>query len=295
MTFPLHRFQPIAARRVETVLGFVVGALLAALFTLFTASPVFAESDLDGEEAPRNWLRGFSPYLSTGPFTTIQRVRASINTDFGISKRSANTLTNLGWMFEAGVQSPRFEDLPGKPRFGVAGGILLPLNAAGTIGSSVEIIVGQFNDQTKEETKLFVDYKNSYRAGFGVEFLFDVLPVDLRLTPGLEYLYFDSRYNAEVASTRTFVSEADPVVRSARSKVNLVQHFVGPSLRIATEPVDVFGLKADLFIQGSLLFDVAGTRRFRSQRDEQNRRSSFNWEAGSTAGIFSAGFRVLLP
>ncbi len=295
MTLTFHRFRSIAARRVETVRGFILGALLAALFTLATAYPVFAESESDGEEAPRNRLHGFSPYLSTGPFTTIQRVRASISTDFGINKRSANTLTNLGWMIEAGVQSPRFEDLPGKPRFGVAAGILLPLNASSTIGSSVEIIQGQFNDKTKEETKLAVDYKNSYRVGFGVELLFDSLPVDLRFTPGLDYLYLDSRYNAEAQSDRTFVSDAPAIVRGARSKVNLVQHFVGPSLRIATEPVEAFGLKADLFIQGSLLFDVAGTRRFRTTRNAENRRASFNWEASSTAGIFTAGFRILLP
>ena len=77
--------------------------------------------------------------------------------------------------------------------------------------------------------------------------------------------------------------------------MNLVQHFVGPSLRIATEPVDLFGLQADLFIRGALLFDVAGTRRFQNKRDDENRRASFNWEAASSAGLFSAGFRILLP
>lgn len=308
MTVPLLRSRSIDARRAESVLGLIAGlvyfafsaAFLVALsvapfVALFAAHPVSAESALDEEEAPRNMLRGFSPYLSTGPYTTIQRVRASISTDFGVNERTANTLTNLGWMIEAGVQSPRFEDLPGKPRFGVAGGILIPMNTTSTIGSSVAIITGRFNDSLKEETKLGVDYKNSYRVGFGVEFLLDMLPVELKLTPGFDYLYLDSRYIGQAESVRSFISEADPIIRDASAKVNLVQHFVGPSFQIASEPVEAFGLQADLFIKGALLFDVAGTRRFRTTRNDENRRASFNWEASSTAGYFSAGFRILLP
>lgn len=303
MIAPPSRSQLIATRRAES--AFVRGTLFAAIVTLsalfFAAHPVFAETERSGdrEESLRkrrgSFFKGFSPYLTTGPYTTIQRVSASIDTDFGVAERSANTLTNLGWSLEAGVQSPRLNDLPGKPRFGVSAGILIPMNTTGTIGSSVEIITGTFNDSLKEETKLSVDYKNSYRAGFGVEFLVDSLPVELKFTPGLDYLYLDSRYVGEAESVRSFISEANPIIRNARSKVNLVQHFVGPSLRITTEPVELFGLRADLFIRGALLFDVAGTRRFRSLRDNENRRASFNWEAASSAGLFSAGFRILLP
>ena len=295
--------QLIAARRAESDL--VRGTLVAAIVTLstlfFAAHPVFAETERAGDrdESLRkrrgSLFKGWSPYLSTGPYTTIQRVSASIDTDFGVTERSANTLTNLGWIFEAGVQSPRLNEVPGRPRFGVSAGILIPTNTTSTIGSSVEIIKGRFNDSLKEETKLSVDYKNSYRVGFGAEFVFDLLPVEIKFTPGFDYLYLDSRYVGEAESLRSFISEADPIIRNARSKVNLVQHFVGPSLRITTEPIDIFSLRADLFIQGSLLFDVAGTRRFRSKRDDENRRASFNWEAGSSAGFFSAGFRILLP
>lgn len=295
MTLLFSRFRSIAARRIEAVSSVLLGGCFAAFLTLFIAYPVFAESDLDEEGSASNALYGFSPYLSTGPYTTIQRVRASINSDFGINDRSANTLTNLGWSFEVGVQSPQFEDLPGKPRFGVAGGILVPFNASGTIKSSVAIIQGTFNDSTKEELKLVVDYKNSYRAGFGAEFMFDWLPANLRITPGVEYLYLDSRYVGEVSSVRTIIGSEISFDRSARTKVNLVQHFVGPSLRVATEPIELFGLQADLYIHGSLLFDAAGTRRFRSLRDEENRRAAFNFEASTMAGYFNAGFRVLLP
>lgn len=303
MVAPPLRSQFTATRRAESAL--VRGTLVAAIVTLsalfFAAHPVFAETERGeavaarGRDATRSLLQGFSPYLATGPYTTIQRVSASIDTDFGVAERSANTLTNLGWILEVGVQSPRFNEVPGKPRFGVSAGILIPMNTTSTIGSSVEIIKGRFNDSLKEETKLSVDYKNSYRAGFGVEFIFDSLPVELKFTPGFDYLYLDSRYVGEAESLRSFISEADPIIRNARSKVNLVQHFVGPSLRIATEPIDLFSLRADLFIQGALLFDVAGTRRFRSTRDDENRRASFNWEAASSAGFFSAGFRILLP
>ncbi|MFK7896553.1 MAG: hypothetical protein AB8G23_11995 [Myxococcota bacterium] len=296
MTFPFNRLRSIAARHVETIPGVIRAGVFIVLFTLIIVPTVRAEPEPDGEETPRNRLHGFSPYLTTGPFTTIQRVRASINTDFGIKDRSANTLTNLGWSFEIGVQSPRFEDLPGKPRFGIAGGILIPYNASGTIGSSVAIIQGQFNDKTKEETKLAVDYKNSYRAGIGAEFLSDPLGLNLRFTPGLEYLFLDSRYVGEVSSVRTFIGGIpEDVRRGSRAKADVVQHFFGPSLRVGTEPIEMLGVQADLFIHGSLLFDMAGTRRFRSKRDAGNRRSAFNWEASTTAGYFKAGFRILLP
>ena len=288
MTIRLLRPQAFTPRRIPLILTSILLSLLLGQTSL--ADP----SRRDRRESELS-LGGFSPYLSTGPYTTIQRVRASIDTDFGVAERKANTLTNLGWLFELGIRSPRLEELPGKPSFNVAGGILIPMNTSGTIGSSVAIIQGQFNDSLKEETKLAVDYNNSYRVGLGAEFLIEVLPVDLQITSGVSYLYLDSRYIGNAESVRSFVSEADPIIRNAEAKVNMVQHFVGPSLRIATEPVEVFGLQADLFLEGVLLFDVAGTRQTRTKRDEENRRASFNWEASTSAGMVSAGFRILLP
>lgn len=246
-------------------------------------------------EGAESHFFGFSPFIMTGPYTTIQRVRASIDTDFNVRDRAANTLTNLGWMIQAGIHAPRLESLPGKPRFEISGGILIPTNASGVVGSKVTITTGMFNDSLKEETKLAVDYNNSFLAGLGVEFIADFLPVELRVTPGVKYLYLDSRYVGRVESERTFISEAPPIVRNASAELNLVQHFVGPSLRIATEPMQIFGIEADLFLEGGLFIDVAGTRRMVSQRDSGNRRSSFNWEASSSAGLVTAGFRVLLP
>lgn len=277
--------QSFVSRRIWPILTVIFVSLLLADAALADPSRRDRESQLDG----------FSPYLSTGPYTTIQRVRASIDTDFGVQERTANTLTNLGWLFELGIRSPRVEVLPGDPRFTVSGGILLPMNISGTIGSSVAIIPGTFNDSLKEETKLAVDYNNSYRTGLGIEFLIDVLPVDLQVSSAIQYLYLDSRYIGNAESERSFISEAPSIIRNAQAKANLVQHFVGPSLRIATEPVEMLGLKMDLFLEGVLLFDVAGTRESVTKRDEQNRRASFNWEASTSAGMVSAGFRILLP
>ena len=121
------------------------------------------------------------------------------------------------------------------------------------------------------------------------------VPVDLQVSSGIQYLYLDSRYIGNAESERSFISEAPSIIRNAQAKANLVQHFVGPSLRVATEPVEMFGLKMDLFLEGVLLFDVAGTRESVTKRDEQNRRASFNWEASTSAGMVSAGFRILLP
>ena len=288
MTVRMLRSQSPAHRRIWRI-------LIAILVSFLAADMSAADSSRRDRRDQESLLGGFSPYFSTGPYTTIQRVRASIDTDFGIAERKANTLTNLGWLFELGIRSPRLEDLPGKPRFGVAGGILLPMNTSGTIGSTVTVTQGQFNDSLNDETKLVVDYSNSYRVGMGVEFLIEVLPVDLQVTPGVSYLFLDSRYKGDAESVRSFISEADPIIRAAEAKVNLVQHFVGPSLRVATEPIEVFGLQADLFLEGVLLIDVAGTRESRTTRDEETRRASFNWEAGTSAGMVSAGFRILLP
>jgi hypothetical protein len=288
MTVQLLRSQPHAARRLWPILALILVSFLAA-------QTGFADTSRRERRESKSSLGGFSPYFSTGPYTTIQRVRASIDTDFGVSERKANTLTNLGWLFELGVRSPRLEKLPGQPCFDLAGGFLIPMNTSSTIGSSVSITEGQFNDTLKEETKLGLDYGTSYRAGLGIEFLIEVLPVDLQITPGVQYLYLDSRYIGEVDSTRSFISEAPSITRQAQAKANLVQHFVGPSLRVATEPVELWGLQVDLFLEGALLIDVAGTRESRTTRDEENRRASFNWEAGSSAGMATAGFRILLP
>jgi hypothetical protein len=129
MTVQMPRSRSFAPRRIWPILVWVLVSLLVTQAALAQSS----------RREQKSLLGGFSPYLSTGPYTTIQRVRASVDTDFGVSERSANTLTNLGWLFELGVRSPRVEELPGQPRFNLAGGILIPMNTSSTIGSSVTI------------------------------------------------------------------------------------------------------------------------------------------------------------
>ena len=247
----------------------------------------------DEDERRKSWLFGFSPYFTAGPYTTIQRVEASVDTDYGPSDDARNTLTNLGWMFTLGIQTPPLADGYGKPRIDLSGGLLVPTNTSSAISSSVSVTAG--TSSLKEETKLQVDYNNSYQATVGVEFLIESLPVDIQVMPGFRYLHLDTRYVGEAESERTFLSGADPIIRSGASKVNLVQHFVGPSLRVTTETVSLFGLNLDLFVEGTFLIDVNGTDKRREVRNEENRRTSFEWEAENTGGLVSAGLRILLP
>lgn len=270
------------------------GAMGALCVLLAASTGAAGERRGDPDESR---LGGFSPYVWTGPYTTIQSAKASIETDFGPGDRTQNTLTNLGWIFQLGVLSPEIEAIPGKPRIDVFGGLLVPTNQSSAIGSRVELITGTFLDQTREETKLQIDYSNSYRAGMSIEWAIkDVLPVDFGIAIGGQYLFLDSRWFGFAESERTFPGGSrDPIIRSAASKVNFVQHLVGPSVRIRTEAVEALGLAFDLYAEGALLLDVQGTRRTRSVRDADNRRSTFNWEAGSGTGLVSFGLRIRLP
>jgi hypothetical protein len=272
-----------------------VRLLLGVLLVSSLVSPSGARA---ADETEESLLGGFSPYVWAGPYTTIQRAKASVDTDFGPQDKTANTLTNLGWLFQLGVQSPEIGIIPGSPRLDASGGLLVPTNQSSAIGSRVELITGTFLDKTREETKLSLDYNNSYRATLALEFTIeDFLPVDFSIAPGAQYLYLDSRWEGLAESERTFPGGLqDPVLRGARTKVNFVQHLFGPSLRLSTAPVDVFGMvQVDVYAEGALLFDLEGTRRTRSLRDAENRRSTFNWETGSTAGLVSLGLRIRLP
>ena len=268
-----------------------VGCSLIGL-VLIGLVPVRALGE-EGDESRKSLLAGFSPYVTAGPYTTIQRVEASVDTDYGPNDDAANTLTNLGWQFSIGFQTPPLTDKLGKPRLDFSGALLVPTNTSSAISSTVFAEEGTSN--LKEETKLQVDYNNSYQASLGVEFLNKRLPVDLQIMPGFRYLYLDTRYAGEAESERTFLNDRDPIIRSGASKVNLVQHFVGPSLRITTETVSIFGLDLDLFIEGTFLIDVNGTDRTREVRNEENRRTTFEWEAEETGGLVSAGLRIRLP
>ena len=237
---------------------------------------------------------GFMPYFNSGPYTTIQRVKGTISTTFGPFDSPRNTLTNMGWLFELGVSSPKIELLPGDPRLNIFGGILIPTNESSVIGSQVSIeALGQ--DTLTENTKMQLEYQTSYRAGMGMEFDVEFFEVDLKLMPGVQYLYLGSRYAAQVDSTLVpgnFLLPNETRISSAKNA--LAQHFLGPSLKITTEHVDVWRFRVDLYIEGSLLFDVAGTREQSRFVDTDGETSIFTWEADTTAGVFNAGLRIRL-
>ena len=281
-------------------------AALVCLF-LFPASVGAQEGADEIAEAPENeetgrrgakqdeGFFGLTPFFNSGPYTTIQRVKGNVATTFGPSDTPRNTLTNMGWLFELGVSSPTLEALPGDPRLNVFAGVLIPTNESSVIGSRIAVTAfGE--DVVTEGTKMQLEYQTSYRAGVGLEFPLQVLGVDLRLMPGAQYLLLGSRYAAQVGSTRVFGDFTIPnETRNSAAKNAFNQHLFGPSLKITTESVDIGAFRFDLYIEGSLLFDVAGTREQSRFVDSDGEISVFTWEASTTAGVFNAGFRILLP
>lgn len=240
----------------------------------------------------RQQFGGFSPYFSSGPYTTIQRVKGRVATTYGPQDAPRNTLTNLGWLFELGVESPAFERLPGKPRLHAFGGVMIPTNESSVIGSRV-VFTTMNDDRLTEDTKMALEYQTSYRAGLGSEFEIEVLSTRIKLMPGVQYLYLGSRYTAEAEST--LVLPTGNVERRSSAKNALAQHFLGPSLKITTDHVRMGPFLFDVYIEGSLLFDIAGTREQSRFVDGDGEISTFTWEADTTSGVFNAGLRIRLP
>lgn len=278
-----------------TAVGAIAAGLLLANPTVSAGAEDTPLADID-ETEERSWLGGFQPFVQTGPYTTFQTVKASIDTNFGPRDDPSNVLTNMGWLFEAGLSSPRIRPIPGAPRLQVHGGLLVPTNESSVIGSNVELTEDPATrDDTIELSKASVEFQNSYRAGIGLEFEFSVFETRLKVMPGAQYLHLGARYDSEAESTLTPNNTTRPSVSvETRTQKKLVQHFVGPSLKLSTTDFEVFGLLADLSIEGAFLIDVAGTRRIGFVTDGSSS-AAFSWEAAATAGSFNALLRIRLP
>ena len=236
---------------------------------------------------------GVHPYVVAGPHVLIQRVRASVNSTVGANAREANTLTSMGFQFAGGLRGAPIHSLPGDPRWSVYGGFVIPFNESSVIGSTIDNEnVGAASN--KLETKLAVEYQTAYIAGASLEFEVPIAQTALTISPGLDYRNIPARY-VGVATREVKLGLQQPAtVRGGQQKKSLVQHFVGPSLRISVEPVELRGIHVTFFLEGNLLFDVAGTRR-RFRMDTPQSSASFNFESGTSAGQISAGLRIQLP
>ncbi len=261
------------------------------------ARPAERRFETGGTKSPLGFsFFGIMPYFDTGPYTTIQRVKGRVGTTFGVEDAPRNTLTNMGWLFELGLAFPAIDALPGDPSLNLFGGVLIPTNESSVIGSRVAITTpAGTNNRLTEQSKMQLEYQTSYRAGLGAEFEFPVMNVDIRVMPGVQYLYLGSRYGAQTASILTFSAFGrDSIMQNAAGKNALVQHFVGPSLKLGTEHIDLGPFRFDVYIEGGLLVDVAGTRRQSRAVDQVGGISTYTWEADSLAGVFNAGMRVRL-
>ena len=81
----------------------------------------------------------------------------------------------------------------------------------------------------------------------------------------------------------------------ARGKDEITQHFLGPALRLGTPAVVVRGVTIDFFLDVSLLFDVAGTRKEIAVSGENGDRGSFTFEAGTGVAQVGSGFQLRWP
>jgi hypothetical protein len=281
-----------AASRSRIDRRLLIALLLVANLGLAFAASARGSARADDEEGA---LWGFSPYFDSGPYAFLQRVEGEVDTDFGPTEKAQNLLTNMGWSFQLGLRSPRLADVPGKPRLDLQGGVLLPTNPSGTISSKVDVS-SELAATLKEEVKLAVDYNTSYHASLGVEVVVDGLPVEIRITPAVRYLSLTTRLDGLVDSTRSFQGGAQAeIVRNAAVQKNLRQHLLGPSLRVATEPIELWGIEGDLYLEGDLLVDLEGMDESLDAFTEDARRASFRWEADRVAGLVRFGFRLLLP
>ena len=313
MCLPGDRFVIAASRGLAVKYGCL---WVACFLMMWMSAGTAAADDFDdrgSKGGDREEQKGrFEPYFNSGPYTTIQRVKGDVTTSFGPSSKPRNTLTNMGWLFEIGVAAPKMNAIPGAPRLNLFAGILVPTNESSVLQSTlakIPVIPGEtpgFDEAglLAEGTKMQLEYKTSYRAGLGAEFTLPFLGVDFTLMPGVQYLYLGGRYAGQAEANFTANRFPDPEIvppevldfeRTSSAKNSHVQHLLGPSLKIGTEEVALGPFLVDLYIKGSLLFDVAGTRTQSTFVDADAQTSVYTWDAGTTAGVFNAGFRVRIP
>ena len=194
-----------------------------------------------------------------------------------------------------GLKSPALESVWGRPRWS-SSGVLLPINESSTIGAEfVETSLPQTGSEVIEFSKFAIEYQTSGAAGLGLEFTVPVFDSEITIRPAVESLHLASRYVGELSFQRTFIAgEADPP-REVRVKEVVVQHFLGPSLRIGTPTFRFKDVAFDFFLDTSLLLDVAGTRREVRDSRPNGDSGTFNFETGSGLVQVGSGLQIRWP
>lgn len=250
-----------------------------------------------GQAADDSGVRnGFSGFVEAAPHVVIQRARGSIGTNFTLTARKSNYVTNMTFRLGGGLKGPAVERLWGRPRPVIYAGVLLPLNESSTIGSQL-IESNPPGFEVVEGAKFSIEYQTSGMAGLGLEFVVPVFDSEIAITPAVESLHLATRYAGQASYTVTASSPAIPdEIHELRGKGDLVQHFLGPAIRVSTPTVVIRGgIAIDFFLGASLLFDVAGTRDRFAVQGEDDDRGAFNFETGTGAAQLSSGLQIRWP
>jgi hypothetical protein len=248
----------------------------------------------DDEQAadPRS---GFSFFVEAAPQVNVQRVRGSVDTNFGSNSRKANVLTNMTFRLGGGVKGPAIDAVWGRPRPVAYAAALVPINGSSTIGTLLvkTTPAGFENVQT---AKYSVEYSTSATAGLGLEFMVPVLDFAIGVTPGIESLHLVSRYVGSNVYSVVGIGRPDLNEDHAlKCKEEITQHFLGPALRLSTPTATVGVFAIDFFFHSSVLFDVAGTRKKVFVQGANGDQGSFNFEAGTGIVQVTSGFQVRWP
>lgn len=250
----------------------------------------------EGARADETLGAGFSGFIEAAPHVVVQRARGGGDSNFGESNRKSNIMTNMTFRLGGGFKSPALESVWGRPRVVVFGGVLLPLNESSTIGTEfVETSVPQSGVELIEFSKFTIEYQTSGAAGLGLEFTVPVFDSEITVRPAVESLHMVSRYVGELFFQRTFIAGEPDDPREVRVKEEIIQHFLGPSLRIGTPTFRFKGVSFDFFLDTSLLLDVAGTRREVRDSRPNGDTGKFNFETGSGLVQVGTGLQIRWP
>jgi hypothetical protein len=246
------------------------------------------------EEQANSGLGGFSGFVEAAPHVVVQRARGSVDTNFNVSSRKSNIVTNMTFRLGGGIKGPAFDSIWGRPRLVVYAAALVPINESSTIGTQfVETSLPQSGLETIEFSKFAVEYQTSALAGLGLEFTIPVFDSEITVSPAIDSLHLVTRYtgNASLQRNATGLSE----FREARGKEEITQHFLGPALRLGTPTIVIKGIAIDFFLDVSLLVDVAGTRKQFTVSGDDGDRGTFTFEAGSGVAQVGSGFQIRWP
>ncbi len=266
------------------------GLLLGWLAILLAAAPSTAQES-QAEEAD-SLLGGFSLFVEAAPHVVVQKTRGSVGTDFDLTSRKSNLITNMTFRLGGGIKGPAFESVWGRPRPVIFAAALVPINESSTVGTRL-VETATPGSEVVEFAKFSVEYQTSAMAGLGLEFTVPVFDSEITITPGVESLHLVTRYVG--AGSIQINTTGLTINNDIRAKEEVVQHYLGPALRLGTPTLVIKGVAIDFFLDMSLLLDVSGTRKEFRATGNDGESGTFTFEAGKGVAQVGSGFQVRWP